>query len=192
MHAKDNDLDNPLAIAILNGREDMRLLLLNRGVTWLHKTGQHWTMNCSCRLPTADREQVKELVSRGADVKAVIESGRGAVLLACLVGDPGIMKLLLDHGAPVDAKDKYELTPLMAAARWGRIEMVNVLLEQGADPNARDKQGNTSLSLALTYGHKEVKALLEEQAGAPAAMGSEMKRRPHSDCGVVTTGVAWE
>lgn len=45
-------------------------------------------------------------------------------------------RLLLDHGADIDAvDDEYRSTPLGFAARWGHAKMVAFLLERGADPN---------------------------------------------------------
>lgn len=51
-------------------------------------------------------------------------------------GDWRKARLLLDHGADINAVDEeYRSTPLGFAARWGQREMVALLLESGADPN---------------------------------------------------------
>ena len=46
-----------------------------------------------------------------------------------------VMKLLLENGADVNARDKDERTALMFAKN---AEMAKLLLENGADANAKD------------------------------------------------------
>jgi len=54
-------------------------------------------------------------------------------------GDIAKARLLLDHGADINAVDEeYCSTPLGMATRWGQSEMAAFLLERGADP---DKAG---------------------------------------------------
>jgi len=56
-------------------------------------------------------------------------------------GDIPKAKLLLDHGAEINAVDEeYRSAPIGLAARWGRRDMVAFLLARGADP---DKCGTT-------------------------------------------------
>jgi hypothetical protein len=57
-------------------------------------------------------------------------------------GDITKARLLLDHGAEIDAVDEeYRSTPLGFAARWGKREMAALLLERGADPNKSGRRG---------------------------------------------------
>ena len=75
-------------------------------------------------------------------------------------------RLLLDHGAEIDAIDQeFRSTPLGLAARWGRGEMVNLLLARGADPNAAGAPWATPLTWARRKGHHEIAAVLR-RAGA--------------------------
>ena len=83
-------------------------------------------------------------------------------------GDLAKVRLLLDHGAKIDAvDDEYCSTPLGASARWGRPEVVTFLLERGADPNASGASWSTPLSWARRKGHAEIEAALIA-AGAKA------------------------
>jgi CubicO group peptidase (beta-lactamase class C family) len=52
-----------------------------------------------------------------------------------LEGDLSAIKLLISHGANVNAKVKPGITALHAAKISGRKEIVSLLLEKGADPN---------------------------------------------------------
>ena len=81
-------------------------------------------------------------------------------------GDIAKARVLLDHGADIDAlEQEYRSTPLGMAARWGRREMVAFLLERGADPNLAGAPWATPLAWARKKGHAEVEADLR-RAGA--------------------------
>ena len=69
-------------------------------------------------------------------------------------------KQAIADGADVNAKNKYENTPLHRAA-WGRhTEIVELLITNGADVKARDKNGWTPLHITAGKGHKELVELL--------------------------------
>jgi len=66
-----------------------------------------------------------------------------------------IARLLLEHGAPVNArqgKGDFGFTPLMVAVSNGDTDIAGMLLAKGADPNLRSQGGNTALSLAKARG----------------------------------------
>ena len=67
------------------------------------------------------------------------------------------MKLLLDRGAEIEAKDNYSSTALHLAATGGHAEVVKLLLDRGAAIEAKDRDGRTALSMA---GRAEVVELL--------------------------------
>ncbi|HXA51847.1 MAG TPA: ankyrin repeat domain-containing protein, partial [Candidatus Acidoferrum sp.] len=74
-------------------------------------------------------------------------------------GDLAKARLLLDHGADVNAIDEeYRSTPLGFAARWGQREMVQLLLERGADPNRSGASWSTPLAWARKKGRAEIEA----------------------------------
>jgi hypothetical protein len=59
------------------------------------------------------------------------------------------LKLLLQAGGDINAKDARGLTPLHEAARWGWNDVVQFLVANGADVNAKDSRGNTPVESAL-------------------------------------------
>ncbi len=72
-------------------------------------------------------------------------------------GDVAKARLLLDHGADINAvDDEYRSTPLGMAARWGQRKMVALLLERGADPNKAGAAWSTPLAWAQKKGHGAV------------------------------------
>jgi hypothetical protein len=83
------------------------------------------------------------------------------------------VKLLLENGADVNAKDVIGWTPLMMSSRYSNtdsnIQTVKLLLENGADVNAKYDKGWTPLMLASRYSTTDsniqtVKLLLENGA----------------------------
>jgi len=62
------------------------------------------------------------------------------------------IRILIQAGADVTAKDNDGRTPLLHAARWSDEttppEIVTLLIQAGADVNAKDNDDRTPLSLA--------------------------------------------
>jgi ankyrin repeat protein len=59
-----------------------------------------------------------------------------------------VVKLVLDRGADIDARDNRGRTSLMMAADAGHAGMIDVLLARGAARDLKDKDGRTALDLA--------------------------------------------
>ncbi|KAH7000722.1 ankyrin repeat-containing domain protein [Ilyonectria destructans] len=74
-----------------------------------------------------------------------------------------IVKLLLEKGADVEAKDEYGRTPLSWAAEDGHEDIVKLLFEKGADVEAKDKHGGTPLSRAAAKGDEAIVKLLQQK-----------------------------
>src|SRR5678815_2491039 len=68
---------------------------------------------------------------------------------AAAVGSLDAMKVLVEAGADVNAKNAFDATPLMWAA--GDITKARLLLAKGADVNARSKIGRTPLLIAALH-----------------------------------------
>src|SRR5260370_29543454 len=74
---------------------------------------------------------------------------------------PWIVKMLLDHGGNVHARDRDGETGLMHAARNGNGEAVKLMLARGAEIEAKDAEGQTVATIARQEGRGEIVALLE-------------------------------
>ncbi|MDX2152821.1 MAG: ankyrin repeat domain-containing protein [Bryobacteraceae bacterium] len=77
-------------------------------------------------------------------------------------GDPRLVRLLLQHHAPVDPVEFLGATPLHAAAVGGKRGIAEILLAHGANRQAVTRDGKTPSQLAAQYGHKDLAAFLLE------------------------------
>ena len=129
-------------------------------------------------------------------------SDENALMIACLQGDLGIVKLmvdkgaeinkpgwtplsyaatrghtdivkfLLDHSAYIDAAAPNGSTPLMMAAYFGYDSTVKLLLDEGADPKLKNAMGYTALTLATNMHHKDIAAMIAKAMGKDRPAGS--------------------
>jgi ankyrin repeat protein len=77
------------------------------------------------------------------------------------IGELRRARLLLDHGAEIDAvDDEFRSTPLGLAARWGREKMVRLLLDRGADRERAGAEWATPREWARRKGHEKIVRLL--------------------------------
>jgi hypothetical protein len=92
-------------------------------------------------------------------------SGTTALMAAARGNRIETAKILLEHGARVNAVAMYsatEATALMIAAQDGHIDLMKILLAHKADVNARSAWGQTALMRASENGHLEAVRLLVE------------------------------
>ncbi|HEU4620070.1 MAG TPA: ankyrin repeat domain-containing protein [Gammaproteobacteria bacterium] len=86
----------------------------------------------------ADPELLARLLAAGADVDSANADGQTALMVVARSGNVAAAKVLIDHGAMVDAREARKgQDALMWAAAQSQPQMVQLLLEHGADPNAR-------------------------------------------------------
>lgn len=71
-----------------------------------------------------------------------------------------VVRLLIAHGAPVNALQAEGFAPLHSAAQNGSVEIIRDLLAAGAEVNARDAEGKTPLAYALKGDNQEASELL--------------------------------
>jgi uncharacterized protein len=93
-----------------------------------------------------DVAAVSSALSGGRVELSADDTGTTPLMYAALVGSPQIIRLLIDHGAQVNASNRFGATALMWAS--SRTENVRTLLECGADVKARTSNGGTALVVA--------------------------------------------
>lgn len=82
------------------------------------------------------------------------ECFEGCLLLhvACQTADIGMIELLLQYGANVNATDGKGRTPLHHCVLKGRHSFAKLLISRGADPHAVDTEGKTPVQYAMDCG----------------------------------------
>lgn len=80
-------------------------------------------------------EWMRRLLERGAKPH---QEGWSPIHYAATGSQPAAVALMLDRGAPIDARSPNGTTPLMMAARYGAEASVDLLLARGADASRRN------------------------------------------------------
>lgn len=95
-----------------------------------------------------------EANARGAD--------NSILNIAAYRGNLSHVRVLLAHGADIDAAGDMGNTPLHDAVSRGHIQLVEYLLEQGASVSPRNEFGKTALEEAVAAGFREIAALIRK------------------------------
>lgn len=108
-------------------------------------------------------EAARVLILAGAAVDAVAANPMKVMPLHSAASARNIeaARHLLEHGAPVNARQLGGWVPLHAAAQNGDRAMVELLLRQGADASMANDEGKTPAMVAREKGHLDLAALLE-------------------------------
>jgi uncharacterized protein len=108
-------------------------------------------------------DAVRPLIESGAAVDAVAANPMQVMPLhsAASARNLEAARLLLEHGAPINARQQGGWVPLHAAVQNGDRPMVELLLKYRADPKLANDKGKTSAMLAREKGHAEIATLLE-------------------------------
>jgi len=117
-------------------------------------------------------------LGRKADVAASNRRGRTALHLAAEANMEDVVRLLLEHGAPVSAVSDGGWTALHNAAQRGHDDIVGLLLSHKARVNAQLSNGMTALHWAAFSGHEKVVDILIAQQGIDTTIKDTFYRTP--------------
>ncbi|HTA71889.1 MAG TPA: ankyrin repeat domain-containing protein [Bryobacteraceae bacterium] len=192
LRAKDENGIGPFIAAKYSGRNDIAELLLQKGVELdifaacmagaLQRVAElareepaliksysqdGWTplhLACFFNQPAI----AEALILEGADVQARSRNAmKNAPLHAAAAGrSRESVRILIEHGADVNAKQEAGWTALHAASQNGDIEMVRLLIAGGAHVHARAENNQNALDLAMTKGHQAVVDILDVYAAS--------------------------
>ncbi len=159
--AADPSLDL-FAAAILGDTEKLEMLLsANRSLVGLLSSDGWTPLHLAAFFGKTAAARL--LLNTGAIVTARSPHARGNMprRAAAAGRHAEMVKLLIEHGAPVNARQHGGWAPLHAAAQNGDVEMAKMLVEAGADVLARATNNQMPLDLALTKGHQAMVDYLE-------------------------------
>jgi len=109
-------------------------------------------------------DAARRLIENGAAVDAVATNPTQVMPLHSAASSRNLeaARLLLEHGAPANARQQAGWVPIHAAAQNGDRPMVELLLKHHADPKLANDEGKTSAMVAREKGHEEIATLLDE------------------------------
>lgn len=114
-----------------------------------------------------------------------------------------IVKLFIDSGVEVDARDEFGQTPLIAAARGCHVEILRYLLGKGADPTVRMNNSNLAkeymgslaaadaLEMAASAGSAEALRLLLEHPFYESTKKGDNRENEKRDVWVTPLAIKW-
>jgi ankyrin repeat protein len=113
-----------------------------------------------------DREAVKALLKKAADVNAAQGDGMTALHWAAMNGDVELTEMLVYAGANVRATTRLgTYTPLYLASQQGHARVIQALVKAGADVKAGTPNGTMPLMVAAASGDVDsVRTLLDNGA----------------------------
>ena len=160
IHFHGQRSENPLCKAAGCGEEAMALLLLEKRPDLVSALGVGMSSPLTCTLnhyPANALSIVQILLNHGASANEICDNFHKyrALHLAAKRQDVGVMELLVDNGAFIDAQDAHGLTPLATVILEGGDPLVNIrccrfLLARGADVHLIDVDGNSLFTVAVT------------------------------------------
>jgi len=117
-----------------------------------------------------DIEEVKSMLSSGADINQKNRMGGTPLHTAIMNRQKPIAELLIAGGADVNAKTNSGQTPLSEAVKSGDKEIVEQLIAKKADVNAITGPGENALLLAKKSGNAEITDLLVKNGAREPSM----------------------
>lgn len=128
-------------------------------------------------------DHLRRVLTEGGDINDEDSYGRTRLRRAVAWPDLPVVKLLVELGVDIHAKDKDGRQAIHHAAHWSqagslpgsfdaRVEIIEVLLAAGADLDALDDNGDTPLSLASSNGRASSVQYLLHRGANPLLYGT--------------------
>jgi len=107
-----------------------------------------------------DKDEVKKLLGRGADIDTANVDGLTALHQACIDDNLEMVEFLVTNGADVNRGDNEGWSPLHATASCGFLSIAKYLLEHGANVAAVNNDGELAIDISES---DEMEDLLQKE-----------------------------
>ena len=167
-----NDPSSPLHMAVAVGNLEVAQMLLEHRVDVNYRNFGGWTaLQVALKSTKCDRRFnfVQLLLKFGAGVNSRDKEYATALHDAAIVQNLEVVRVLLIHGADINAKNSQGRTPFhqlfQSSYSKDLIDVARLLVEHGANVNTRDRRHETPLHLTSHEGNVElVRVLLDHGA----------------------------
>jgi ankyrin repeat protein len=167
---RDTNGRTPLHVATFRGHHDVIRALAKAGADLGALENDRYDAVTIASVAD-DEATLRLLLSLGASARLVTSRYDGTALIAAAhLGHPGIVRQLVEAGAPLDHVNNLHWTAIIESIVLGdggarHRETLGILIRAGASLAIGDRSGNTPLALARSRGHAEMVRMLEA-AGA--------------------------
>ncbi len=161
VNVRDSRGQQPLILASRGGSKEIVELLVSHGAEINPAEKEPPSTPLIAAIGRGHYDIAKYLISKGADVHVISQSGYTALHAAAASGNPQIVELVISSNVDANAKAKDGVTPLrLAAQAHDQVDIATILINHGADVNVPDEDGRTALNWAVTMNHLRTVELL--------------------------------
>ena len=115
--------------------------------------------------PSPETKPAESVAEASQPEPTTVKAPYMSIHFAAWSGNIKVVKQHLAAGTDVDAKNEWEATALLKAAREGDKEISELLINNGADLNAKNEVGKTPLDYAIENNHTDIADLLRKHGG---------------------------
>lgn len=171
LNSKNEDGFTPLHEALENNKNDISVFLINAGSDVNSKTrnndtplhiAANWRVKDICALLISKGAQVN--VNNNANYTPLTNVIQNYQTMANASGKLETIKVLVEHGADVNAKGMWNMLPIQIAAEFAPVDVVEYLIDKGANiPVEQGRDAYQLLIASCSKGHTKLfEKLLEK------------------------------
>jgi ankyrin repeat protein len=153
---------SPLVLAVYqNLTSVVKELLRSNPKPDLSKTDANEGTSLTLAAAIGNETITRDLIKSGAKLESTRSTDKATPLLSAAEnGCYNTVKILLEAGAKIDAKNKRDETALHLAAQKGHANICELLIQSGVKKNTLNDSGRSPLTLAILHNQLETAAVL--------------------------------